>query len=318
MSCYHPLSGWPVESSGKLQYHPLGSYSPDLKRVDPRIIPIPCGRCVGCRLDYSRAWADRMMLELETAGCAVFITFTYDNDHVSYCCWDDTGELAGLTLNKRDWQLFMKRLRKAFPDRQLTFYASGEYGEHTHRPHMHAIVFGLSLDDFSDRKIKGKNELGQIYYISDRLTKIWQNGFTMLCDVSWKTCAYVSRYVMKKIVEDAEYLVECTDLVPEFALMSRRPAIGRRYLDAHPDCLDFSAISVRGKEEPIRLPKYYLDRLSLTDPEKFAKIKEERKHFVSDRLLLKLQQTDLSFLELMEVEENSMLARTASLKRSVE
>lgn len=58
----------------------------------------------------------------------LFITLTYDDDHVPLSTGRDpeTGELfTTYTLDKRHWQLFMKRLRKwhdeVYPDRKLRF-----------------------------------------------------------------------------------------------------------------------------------------------------------------------------------------------------
>ena len=85
MSCYHPLVGiWKGDytENGKKKYEIQGNLDPrDCPSVYDKIV-IPCGHCIGCRLDYSRSWADRMMLELETAGCGIFATMTYDNEHL--------------------------------------------------------------------------------------------------------------------------------------------------------------------------------------------------------------------------------------------
>ena len=211
MSCYHPLVGlWKGEYTavGKKKYVIEGNLDPmDCPPLYEKIV-VPCGHCIGCRLDYSRSWADRMMLELDTAKCGIFATLTYDNEHVHWSQFDEEGNPTETTLDKRDFQLFMKRLRKAFdgksdlPYRKIRFYAAGEYGSNTHRAHMHCILFGLSLSDLPDIRERGVNELGQKFYISDRFNSIWNNGFTLLSDVSWKTCAYVARYVTKKLNGD--------------------------------------------------------------------------------------------------------------------
>lgn len=137
MSCYHPLCGVPDGNAvdGSFSYKIIGKYDLDCRKADPRAIAIPCGHCIGCRLDQSRQWADRMMLELEHTGKAIFLTLTYDNDHVPLSVDDDTGEFSWFTLNKRDLQLFFKRLRKKFSDKEVRYYAVGEYGSNTLRPH---------------------------------------------------------------------------------------------------------------------------------------------------------------------------------------
>lgn len=320
MSCYHPMLGQYVGEltpTGKKKYKITSSFIPGMEQIYPGSVQIPCGRCIGCRLNYSREWADRMALELETAGCAVFVTLTYDNDHVPVVFDDDTGEALSFTLCKRDVQLFMKRLRKEFPDKTIRFYLAGEYGETTYRPHYHCILFGLRLGDFNPLDDHGRNELGQKYYISDRLTKIWSCGHCLLAAVSWQTFAYVSRYVTKKIGTwlDPSMVL---DALPEFSLMSRRPGIGREYLDLHPECLDYTSISLGTESDArkISIPKYYLKQFELRDPERYAIMKKERKEFAQDRMILKLQRTGLSYLDYLEVEENNKFDQIKVLKRN--
>lgn len=293
------------------------------REKDPRCVVVPCGHCIGCRLDYSRSWADRMMLELETAKKAIFVTLTYDNDHVPVLQDDETGEFVGLTLNKRDAQLFMKNLRRDYDGKdghsfaKIRYYLSGEYGDTTYRPHMHAIIFGLGLEDFPLKVPHGKNELGQQYFDIPELRACWPNGFVLASDVSWETCAYVSRYVMKKALKDG--LSPCElGLEKEFVLMSRRPGLGREYLDQHPDCLDQQTINISTPKggRKLSIPKYYIKQLELTDPEKFAKMKEVRKNMAIDSMLQKLDGTSLSILEQLEQEEDKKLRSIQALKRT--
>lgn len=182
---------------------------------------VPCGKCLGCRLDYARQWADRMLLELYDSKSAIFVTLTYDNDNLP------VNDLGYGTLNKVDVQKFFKRLRKAFPDKKIRYYLAGEYGSKTFRPHYHAIIFNLDLADFSDLCYRGTNDIGCSFYSSDIFSKIWSHGFILLSSVNWRTCNYVARYTMKKqyFFDSDEYkMVE-----PPFNLSSRRPGIGMNY-----------------------------------------------------------------------------------------
>ena len=93
MSCYHPLKaidyGIADPSTGKHSIRILkGIYDPSETPVgypDVKYIPIPCGRCIGCRLKYSRDWADRCMLEAQYHEHNVFLTLTYDDSHLPEC-----------------------------------------------------------------------------------------------------------------------------------------------------------------------------------------------------------------------------------------
>ena len=196
MACYHPLKAFPIglTDAGKTKYkivpfavHHIevqqnGTFipvstdflSPYARKNIVDFIQIPCGQCIGCRLEYSRQWANRCMLELEYHDSAYFVTLTYDDDHVpvSYYGDPDTGlATPSLTLRKRDFQLFMKRLRKAFPDDHIRFFAAGEYGSQTFRPHYHAIIFGLHLDDLTLYKKSPDNKFS--YFNSASLQRCW-------------------------------------------------------------------------------------------------------------------------------------------------
>lgn len=352
MSCYRPNFMIPIglNENGKKKFKFL-SYG-DVKRNTcinsdgkiievvnydylrehyPDFVQVPCGRCIGCRLDYSRSWADRMMLELESFdGKAIFATLTYDNDHIHWSQFDDADHPLFGTLDKRDCQLFMKRLRDRFTGVRISYYLAGEYGPSTLRPHYHAILFGLTVDDLADRNLDsfGKNELGQCYFKSDVLKEIWQNGNVLISDVSWKTCAYVSRYVTKKLYGAWSIDYAVRNVEPEFSLMSKNPAIGLTYLRDHPECLDLQYLNISTEEggRKIPLPKYFIRKLDspgtekfpnlLYDPEKYANMKQARKEFASDQMLIKLSKTSLSALDYLENEERKKLKSIKSLKRN--
>lgn len=320
MSCYHPLVGiWKGEytANGKKKYQIEGNLNPmDCPSTYDHIV-VPCGHCIGCRLDYSRSWADRMMLELEIAGKGLFVTLTYDNDHIPVSEWSNDLEPLNYTLDKRDCQLWMKRLRREYSDVKIRFYLAGEYGENTGRPHYHCILFGIGLDDVGDLVPHGRNELGQQYYICPRLSKTWSRGFVLVSDVSWKTCAYVARYVTKKLSGPDSLVYAVRNQEKEFSLMSRKPGIGKEYLDKNPDCLDYENINISTPEGglKIRIPKYYLRQLQLTDPERYDKIMEERKSAAEDAMILKLGKTSLSYLDYLEVEEEKKISQLKGLPK---
>ena len=326
MPCYHPLIGIPtgettVNGKKKLFIRDLrnsGDAELELKKNKDAVL-IPCGRCFGCRLDYSRQWADRMMLELETEKKAVFLTLTYDNEHITWCKFDEDGYPLLGTLVKRDFQLFMKRLRKHYANIRFRFFLAGEYGDKTKRPHGHCILYGISLSDFSDLVYDGKNELGNFYYRSEELENIWSNGRVCVADVNWKTCAYVARYVCKKLNgRRLEERVNKDGQLQEFCLMSRKPGLGKEYLNQNPDCLDKANINISTPEGGLKIsiPKYYLKQLELTNPEMFVKLKEERKRFSSDRTMIELSKTNLSLIEYLENKEMNIIAKAKALLRN--
>lgn len=262
MSCYHPLKAFQIgiNPSGKPNYKicsyetkyvvkdKLGNWNPSYTELIndlslPHIrdfIEIPCGKCIGCLLKRSREWADRCMLEASYHDHNSFITLTYDNDHLpdKRPLTDDDGVVIGdspyFSLCKRDFQLFMKRLREDISPLKIRFFACGEYGSKTLRPHYHAIIFGY---DFPDKVPLKKNFRGENYFVSEILDRAWSDrdgvkiGHTLVTNISWDTCAYVARYCLKKRNNDMSQFYFDYNVEPEFTLMSRKPGIGRNYYD---------------------------------------------------------------------------------------
>lgn len=307
MSCNCPMlavkNGF--TSSGSVKYLPIGRYSPELAKDNPGAIKIPCGKCRGCRASKTRAWADRMILELDHSKKACFLTLTYNDDHIP-CRYNVTTGESVLSLNKRDLTLFFKRLRKRFKDKEIRYYACGEYGSNTERPHYHVILYGLEPRDFQDLMFHGMNELGDPYYISKSLSEdVWKLGFCLISEVSWNTCAYVARYVKKKdfgLASD-EFIPRLRE--PEFSVMSRDPGIGLYYPREHPDCYEYSVFHFgdNGSTVKVFLPSAFLRDLKDKDPDKYAQLKEQRSKAVKDSEFNKLLQTDLDSFELDNVAE---------------
>lgn len=316
MSCYHPFLAIPDYDNRGSRYRLVGPYEPDMRIMYPGSVAVPCGKCIGCRLDYSRNWADRMMLELDHSKTAVFATLTYDEEHVHklFGDEDDPDLCTGYTLVKKDMSDFMKvlRSRKKFEDRELRFYGCGEYGSRTFRPHMHIIIFGLSIDDFPDHDVKKVNHSFQPLYTSDEFANIWKKGFILLGNVTWQTCAYVARYVVKKATCEILPYKGCE---PEFCLMSRNPGLGKYYLDEHD--IDWEKINLKViKGQKIRIPKYFISKLENIDPNLYNKVKEERQLLANDATLRKLQNTDLTFQQKLRIEEDEKIGHVKKLCRS--
>lgn len=153
-----------------------------------RFLTVPCGKCDECRVNHAKEWAVRCMCEYASNTDDVkkrcwFITFTYDNLH-------NPGK-----LNPRDMTLFFKRLRKQYPDYKIKYFYCGEYGSRTFRPHYHAIIYNLPLDDLVKYK---QNFANDMLFISDKLTKIWGNGFVVVGALTLQSANYTARYSLKK------------------------------------------------------------------------------------------------------------------------
>lgn len=290
MACYHPLTGY-RGNGGKIVF----SRSKGFTDLPP--ITIPCGQCIGCRLERSRQWAIRCMHEASLYPDNCFLTLTYRNEDLPLSHDVDfaTGEVIQYeclpTLNKRDIVLFLKRLRKRFGE-GIRFFQCGEYGDKFARPHHHVLLFNF---DFPDKYIWSTRE-GIRFYRSPILEELWPHGNSLIGNVTFESAAYVARYVTKKITGDSatqHYLTR----QPEYITMSRRPGIGRAWFEKfYSDVYPSDSCVVRNGNSTLiaRPPKYYDNLYDLQDSDEMCRIKVKRLKFAKlssdstpDRLLVR-------------------------------
>lgn len=301
MPCFHPLHGFKsrtLNASGKrsITFNPSQGYR-DLP------VSVPCGQCIGCRLERSRQWAIRCVHEAQLHEENSFITLTYDNENLP----------PDKSLHVDHFQKFMKRLRKRFGP-NIRFFHCGEYGEKFARPHYHACLFNF---DFRDKKL-WKEVRGNKLYVSKSLEELWPFGFSTIGDVTFESAAYVARYITKKVTgknakDHYELMLPDGELVsrkPEYVTMSRRPGLASAWFQKYSSDVYPSDFIVM-REKKIKPPKYY-DRLyEHTYPEEIAEIKIKRKtlakkHFANNTP------------ERLEVRETIQNEKFKMLKRSYE
>lgn len=237
MSCYHPLPAIPRLEGGRYRVGKEHDIFESFIRYDTgeyvEQIKIPCGQCIGCRLDYSRRWADRCALEASEApvGSCWFVTLTYDPKFED----ELKNKFDCLSLQKQHLVAFNKKLLRYwdyhYQHQGIRFYGAGEYGDLNFRPHFHVLYFNLPIFDLKQSFI---SKLGDVYYKSSVIENIWNYGFVDISEFSWKNAAYTARYIMKKQTgkQGKEYY-QAADLQPEFTQMSRMPGIARNYYDNH-------------------------------------------------------------------------------------
>lgn len=186
------------DASGRVLLQSVAAGIPDLALQGT---PFPCGQCLPCRINRRRVWTHRLMLERYCHEAACFVTLTYSPETLPVAV-KETG-----TLVKRDAQLWLKRLRKALGDKKIRYYLAGEYGELSHRPHYHAILYGIGPE------------------YAPLIESTWSKGIVHVGECTPESCQYVAGYVTKKLTkkDDAEE--------KEFATMSLRPGIGYPALD---------------------------------------------------------------------------------------
>lgn len=236
-------------------------------------IKVPCGKCIGCRLDYSRMWATRSVNEAEISGynnCS-FVTLTFNNDMLSR-------RSNPWSLNKVGFRSWIKRLRKAIStkfNKEIRIMACGEYGAKHRRPHYHMLIYGFNFPDkyaYQVRRICNKEV---VYYRSYFLEDLWRPahssdsfGFSVIGNVNFESSAYVARYCTKKLFgKYAEKVYK--DKEPEFLITSRKPGLGFGFLEKFYKNIFDSGYVTLPNFHKAPIPRYYIDKLKEIDENKY-------------------------------------------------
>ncbi len=296
MPCYSPLKGYRDAVTGGLCFdRQLDSKGCSLGREE---MEVPCGQCLGCRLDRARMWTARITHEAslyEFGRGNSFITLTYEDEFLP----------TDWSLKKRDFQLFMKRLRKFFdrdPGDGIRFYMCGEYGDickhsksvsecdfcNVGRPHYHAILFNVDFDD----KVFVSSRDEYSVYESDTLNELWEMGFCHIGSVTAESAGYVARYCLKKITGvNADdyysgfdtYTGECLSVQPEYSTMSRKPGIAKVWFEKYyADVFESDEVPIVGKGVLKGVPRYYDNLMEVIDADVLDRVKSRRIEYRND------------------------------------
>lgn len=256
-------------------------------------IKLPCGQCVGCRLDHSLMWATRATHEARSHEDNSFITLTYSDEHFP----------QDLSLSKDHITRFLKRLRKRLSPQKIKYFQCGEYSPkrtpligptNVHpdtipegqRPHYHALIFGY---DFPDKELwTVRDDIPT--YTSDLLSSIWGKGFCTVGALTFESAAYVARYSLKKINGPLEqkpdektglrvyervhpHTFEILEVEKEFVSMSN--GIGKdHYLNYTLDMYPRDTVVINGFDR--RPPRYYDDLYDQEQPDLMEEIRQKR------------------------------------------
>lgn len=255
--CLHPLFAWRDFDNPEKKYT---FQSRGIPVTSPLCVKIRCGKCIACKLEYARVWADRCYHEslLHKDNC--FLTLTYSDSNLP----------SDLSVSKRDLQLFLKRLRKALEPLKIRYFGVGEYGADNLRPHYHVIIFGYMPGDLIP---VGLSQSGIQQFASPFIDRIWNLGISTVTQLSSHYCRYIAHYSLKKL-KDSERLP--FNLEPEFRLMSRRPGIGRGYVEKFTsDIYNYDRLTYENGSHS-SVPRYYDSVLEKLDPVLFEKIRQQR------------------------------------------
>lgn len=238
MPCYAPIQGWRAAEWNKNGKRPIVFRHMEGCRDLP--VLIPCGTCLGCRLEFARQWSIRCLHESKLYRDNVFVTLTYDERHLP----------DGGTLVPDDFTNFLRRVRYKYPG--VRYFMSGEYGDRTNRPHYHALLFNCWFGDRMFYSGQGDSRL----YTSKECDALWGLGACKLGDVTAQSAGYVARYAMKKAIIGNKAVEYYGGRVPEYLRMSRRPGIGKLWFDKYrSEIYRNDSCIVDGRE--VKPPKYY-------------------------------------------------------------
>lgn len=231
---------------------------------------VPCGKCMPCRVNHAQDWRFRLEAELPKARSAVFLTLTINDENLVR---NDQGFPV---LVKKDLQKFWYRVRRdmnyrtqKYADSELPnkhtflrfppvkYYAVGEYGGESWRPHYHAIAFNISLETLK------------------KIDKLWPLGFVKVGTVTPQSIGYVTKYITK--IDSRDLDSRGLEDYPPFNCMSK--GVGITYVDdATKEYHEKqSRMMHRVRKYRERLPQYYKDKIhDLSDPVTIGKLKKYR------------------------------------------
>ena len=192
---------------------------------------LPCGKCSGCLIAKRKEYAVRCAMEAKEYQVSSFVTLTYDDEH-------NPGY-----LRKRDLSYFVKKIRnKGY---KVRYFGCGEYGGQTARPHYHIILFGFMPDDI---KFFAKSPSGVSLFRSQMLENVWNKGFVSVQSFDPYAAGYVAGYTTKKLGKNDGFL-----------LMSRKPGLGRAYMERNCSKIldtDF-IVDDFGSIKKVKAPRYF-------------------------------------------------------------
>lgn len=250
---------------------------------------VPCRFCVECRSRYRREWALRCAHEASGYSSNCFGTLTYSDRWLPKYG----------TLVRRDFQLFVKRLRRSIEPKRVRYYHAGEYGEDNGRPHYHFLLFGHS---FRSTVVLRDGEFP--VHRSAELEELWKFGYSSFSpEVNFATASYVAGYVMKKVDQvgrkkkynvDAE-TGEMVEIEREYSTMSRGGrlgrGIGRKWYERYGAEVHMHD-SVVHDGQTLPVPRRYDEWLRETDEVAYQAVKVARMEKMAPKLLEEFEQRE--------------------------
>ena len=258
--CDNPVPFSEMQSATYQKYKKYGSV-----KLYMDSLQLPCGNCLGCRIDKLTLWTARCNYE-QIKGANAFVTFTYDDYHLPY----NDGSLFP-TLKQEHFHKYMDNIRhkiKSMPilppycRKDFSYFASGEYGDTFNRPHYHVLFFGLDFMAF--KKL---------------FDTTWKNGFIKSLPLTSGGVRYVVDYFTKNLVtgEKAEKEYDNKGIERPFKSSSR--GLGSELFYTHRDEIRNGDVLKIGSRI-IPVPSYYKNLFcSFSDSEVQSRLNFNRENY---------------------------------------
>ena len=271
MACYHPIPAL-QEGSGQPKLWPLR----DEGGRPTANLALPCGTCLGCQSARATQWAHRCSHEASRTPYNTFLTLTYDDKHLP-----TNGHLDARALT-----LFVKRLRKCVSrhsgdirsdsSTNVRYFACGEYGSQTERPHYHALLFNCAFPP--------QEKVSKDLYAADILRELWPYGDHRFGTATPAAANYIAQYSLKKQRRNKGarhddgyngegYADEDGVWHPKpapFLRMSLKPAIGTEWLKEYAPDLQHGYLVENGRK--FAIPRTYKEKLKEMFPHLYEDI----------------------------------------------
>lgn len=246
MSCSSPRRAWLFDDgcSRAVVFRPPTDWMAGLSSP----VDLPCRKCLSCRASASLIWSVRAYHEASLHKQNAMVTLTYSDEHVPK------------KIEKKHLQDFMKRARHKA---HFRYFACGERGGLTGRPHFHVLFFGCDWLGGSKKSLTGHDR-------SPALDELWPFGTHDIVPLSLPSIMYVCGYEQKKVAD-----------VETWKTQSNRPGIGHGWLDKYCDDLARTGeVVINGQKFPI--PARYLEwEPDYLEHQKIARARYARAHPIS-------------------------------------
>lgn len=241
--------------------------------INKEEVIVKCGKCDTCKRQKAQEWAIKLINECKYHNEACFITLTFDNKILmdkkskAYKYGAKTSFVWKIENSMEYFQKFIKRLRKKFKERNISYFHVAEYGEKTHRPHHHAILFGINFNE--DRKECQISKSGHPQMYSETLQSLWACGNTTIQDCNSNNIIYIAQYSLKKFKNNLlnkKYNTKMT--------FSNRCKMNVKFIRRNPELIKKGYLQdTDGKR--YKIPRSYLKNLKEEKIEKYKEIYRE-------------------------------------------